>query len=232
MSGFGATNPWPRRFGGGTRAVESVHVAMLDALAPGWDVTPGSDVYAEAHAHAAAVSIIWACNERLRSQAIPMRMLEALPEWEGATGLRPGRDDSMIARRRKLAAKLRGIAGNTIADILAVCQAIFGSNFVDIHTATSSSTVVYWLGGPLAYAPDGTPLLSAPGPPGFEWCSNRLAIGVEVSQGSDSTATFGDKMSALSDALDALLPAPMTFQIGTGHGGFICDVGILDLTLL
>lgn len=237
MTTFGAYGGWPRTFGGAPSMVEAEHVAMLDALAPGWDVQPGTDVYDEAYAHAIALSIGWACNARLRNQALPLRMLEALGPWLTSTGLRVRSSDSMQARRRKLAAKMRGYAGNTLADIIDVSRAIFGANFVDVHTVAPSSEIVYWPGGAATYAADGTLVFAAPGPPGMEWSSNRVAIGVEVNMGTMSKDDYAERAAALHETLDELTPAWVTFDIGTSSGvsgskGFICGVGIVGQTLL
>lgn len=237
MTTFGGYGGFPRTFGGAPSMVEAEHLAMLDALAPGWDVQPGTDVYDEAYAHAIALSIGWACNARLRNQALPLRMLESLSPWETSTGLRVRSSDSMKTRRSKLAAKMRGYAGNTLADIIDVSKAIFGDAFADVHTVAPGDEIVYWPGGAASYAADGTPVFAAPGPPGREWSSNRTTIGIEVNAGSLSHDDYADREAALYATLDELTPAWMTFVIGTGNGpgealGFICDVGIVDQTLL
>lgn len=237
MTAFGGYGGWPRTFGGAPSALEAEHVAMLDALKPGWDVDPGTEVYDEAFAHAVAISVMWACNARMRNQAFPLRMLEALPMWETATGLRVRSSDSLAARRRKLAAKLRGYAGNTLADIIDVCRSVFGANFVDVHTVAPADEIVYWPGGAPSFAADGTPVFAAPGPPGYEWSSNRMTIGVELYAGSLTSDEYRNGVASLYETLDMLTPAWMTFVIGTGNGpgnplGFICDVGIVDQTLL
>jgi hypothetical protein len=216
---FGRYGAFPFRFGGGQSFHEIEHLAMLEALAPGYDIDEDQAVYAEVFAHARAVSMVWAINARVKNQALPLRMLENLTTWEEATGMRPGVHDLSVDRRRRVAAKLRGIAGNALADIVDTCTTIMGANFDTIVTVAAADVVVYGPGG-------------VPGPPGFEFSSNRTHIGVRVTQDGLSTAAFTAKVNDLIAALDAMLPVWMTFQVGVGSSGFICDVGICDLTFL
>ena len=114
MTQFGRS-PFPRRFGGGPNTLIIEHEAMLNALARGYDVSEDSPVYAEAYAHALAVTWIWRLNGRLRNQMVPLKMLETLTTWEGACKLRPAPTDTVQDRRRRVAAKFRGIIANAYA---------------------------------------------------------------------------------------------------------------------
>ena len=40
--GFGRTNPFPFTLGGGESTIDTIHEALLDAYAPGWDVSDGA----------------------------------------------------------------------------------------------------------------------------------------------------------------------------------------------
>jgi hypothetical protein len=221
--GFGR-NAFPLRFGGGDSIVEVEHLAMLDALAPGWDVSEDTEVYAEAYAHACAVSVIWAVNERLKNQAIPLRMLEALTTWEEATRSFPGAGDSANTRRRRVAAKLRGIAGNTLADITETCEAALGDNFVTIHTVDSADEIVFW---PNAPAISG--VTSAPGPPGYEWCTNRCRLWIELTSAGTSDGEFLTRQASAYNAVNAILPAWMNFVFFIDTGGFLVGVSKLGI---
>lgn len=228
MLGFGKYNPFPLTFGGGESTLEVEHLAMLDELAPGWDVSEGTAVWNEAYAHAGVLSLIWSCNERLKNQALPLRMLENLTVWEEATGLRPTLADLDGERRRRVAAKLRGLAGNRLADISDTCSAIFGDNFSQVTRVDPANGITYWPGGPALPSGQG---MSAPGPPGFEWSTNRVVLLVVVTTDGLSSALFQDKRSALYDALDTLIPAWMTITIGVGSS-FIVNVGIVGQTYI
>jgi hypothetical protein len=215
--GFGR-NAYPRRYGGGVSIVEVEHLAILDALAPGWDTSSDLEVYADAYSLAVAVSIIWAVNARLKNQALPMRMLENLTTWEEATRSFPGARDGDVTRRRRVAAKLRGFAGNAIGDISELCDTIMGANFIAIHTVDPADEVCFWPGGP--EIPDVT---SAPGPPGFEWSSNRLRLWIELSRDGISEGTYLTRSSDLYNALSAILPAWMAFTFFLDTSGFLVD---------
>lgn len=212
-------SPYPRRYGGGPNVLEIEHMAMLDALEPGWDVSDDTAVYAETYAHALAVTAIWRINGRLANMLIPLKMMESLPVWEQATGLRPKPSDSPQVRRRALAAKMRGFVGNTLRDIFDVCATAAGVNFLGL--SGDATPTVYWPG-------------LNPGPPGFEWSSTRASIGVQLSKDGLTDAAFGELFQSLHDNLDKLIPGWMTFQMGVGTAstGFIVDIGVVDLTII
>lgn len=200
---------------------------MLDDLAPGYDVSEGYEVYAETYAHAAAIASIWDVNERLANQLIPARMLENLTIWEGATGRVPAFTATDNERRSAVAAKMRGLSGNSLADIGDAAAAILGDNFVNILTTDEADAVTYWPGGPVR-----TSGMSAPGPPGFEWSTNRVTICIVVTKGGLSLREFTTKRDALRLVAEDMIPAWQDILIGIDEGGFICDVGTCDETLL
>lgn len=223
MPGFGRFGCWPFQFGGAIRPIEAEYNALREALAPnrqGYDVDDDlTDI--EVYAQASALAQIWAANRRSANQAIPARMLEELPREEEILGLRPAPTDTPLDRRASVAAKRRGLAGNTLADIEATCRAVLGANFEAVETVDADDQITYWPG-------------INPGPPGREWSSNRCAIGVRMNTVGITDDQRDTKIAALAEKLDAMLPAWMTFEIGTGDAedGFICDIGICDLTLL
>lgn len=211
-------NPFAMRFGGGRSVLQQEHEALLDALAPGWDASEDTANYAECYAYALALTMIWRVNGRLRNMLIPSRMLESLPVFEEATRLRPSATDTLQARRAALAAKFRGLAGNTLGDIYDVCAVNAGVNFVGIGLVDPPT--IYWPG-------------INPGPPGFEWTSNRARIGIKLSRDGMDDRDFSDLTERLGTQLRGLLPAWMDFVLGIDSpDGFICDVGIVDSTIV
>ena len=221
---FGAYGGFPFEFGGSDGVHEAEHMALLDELAPGWDVSEGTQVWNECYAHARAVTTIWYLSDRLKNEVLPLRMLSNLEEWEAATGLRVVDGDTDIARRQRLAAKLRGLAGNTISDIQGACTAVFGASFLGLINA--ADVIAYWPGGPEIAG-----VTCAPGPPGLEWSSNRVALAVQVTRDGLAAGVFEDKLAALAEVLDGMLPAWMTYQIGTGSE-FVTNVGIVGETFI
>src|SRR5262245_53234357 len=122
LLGFGRKNPFPFTFGGGESTIDVLHEALLDAYAPGWDVSDDTEKAAEAYMQALAVTFFWVANRRLAHQGQPLKMIEFLTTWEQATGLRPTAKDRPVDRRRRLAAKLRGLISNTLHDIEGACR--------------------------------------------------------------------------------------------------------------
>jgi len=212
-------NPFPRRFGGGANPIVIEHNAMLRALDKGFDVSENSAVYAEAYAHALALAWIWRLNGRLRNQLVPSKMLETLTTWEAACRLRPTPTDSVQDRRRRVAAKFRGIIANTVSDIYDVMAALLGSHFLGVLGPTVADEVTYWPG-------------VNPGPPGFEWTSNRALIAVRTQRLGLDDIAFDALLARAAEMLDAMIPAWMGYQIGTDEGGWVVEIGIVDVTLL
>jgi hypothetical protein len=220
MAGFGRPNPFPFRFGGGMRAHEVALAAMLDDMAPILDVSEDGAVFAETYAYARALLFIWAVNGRVRGGTLtPSRMLETLTTWEAAQKLRPSAHDTLTARRARVAARLRGIAGNAIADIEEAAREAAGLHFAALLTVPASMESVYWPG-------------VNPGPPGYEWASNRATVAVKLNRLTASDAAFAGVIDRVWEALRDLLPAWMTLVVGANDGGFICNVGIVGVTLL
>jgi hypothetical protein len=189
----------------------------------GFDVSDGTTRAAEAYAFGNAVAIIWACNERLRGNDVPQRMLETLPTYETILRTRPAPEDTDIARRAAVAAKLRGISGQwTAEDIEGVCRALLGSAYEGLRFVDPLKEFSYWPG-------------MNPGPPGFEWTSNRATIGIAVRQDSRSDAAWGRVLSQLRDLLNTL-PSWEVYEIGTDDDGFTVgdgpDAGIVGVTYL
>lgn len=218
MSAYGR-NHYPRRYGGGLRPHSVEHAALLDALTDAFDVSTDSDIYIETYAYAVAIAIIWSGNGRTGNQGIPARMFEALSTWEEACRLRPAPSDSIIQRRKRVAAKLRGLAGNDLTSLNDTCEAIAGQNFSRILSVPTASQINYWPG---VY----------PGPPGFEFSSNRLVICVELVRLGLSDSEYTSVQSRVEQTLNGMVPAYMTYVVGDYQGGFTCDVGVCGETLI
>lgn len=191
---------------------------MLDALSAGYNVDPDGNVYAETYAHAIAVAFIWALNGRLKNIYVPGKMLETLPVFEEAMRLRPGSRDALQVRRARVAAKFRGIIGNAITDLQGVCESVAGQNFVALVPVPTASEVAYWPG-------------VNPGPPGYEWSSNRACLCVQLQRLTLSDAEYTAMTLRLRRALADIQPVWMRIVIGEGTD-FVCSVGIVGETLI
>lgn len=216
---FGGYGGFPKTFDGKASDFEIEHAALLDALADGYDKSYGTANWAELYAMALGTSMAWAINRRLTNQAIPARMLESLPDWESICKLRPIPGDTLQDRRARVAAKLLGIVSNTLSGMYDACAAQLGAMFVELRTVATANEITYWPG-------------IYPGPPGYEWSSNRCVIAVVVQQGAEDDNAFRLAIERTYQMLDAMAAAWLTFQVGTGSGGFICGQGIVGLTLL
>lgn len=204
MSAVGFPLRFPLDLGGPEDLHEVEQQAILAELAPGLDVDSNEGLWCEAYADATALEFIWACNKRLAAQGDPEKMIDALPDWEGACGLRPTIKDTDIARRNRLSAWLRGLGGNAIKDIEAAARKLLGPSFVSLEVTPAALEVNYWPG-------------VNPGPPGREWSSNRARIAIVVRNPGLDDETFQNQLGAVSNLLLALLQASKTFAIDS-HG--------------
>lgn len=213
--------PFARPFGGGAPPwIEEVQ-ALLDAYAPGWSDDESTQNYAEVRALALLVAIVWAVDKRAEGIRIPSRMLETLPTWEQACGLRPGSSDTVQARRAAVAARLIGFAGNAYSQIYDICAQIAGPQFIGLATVSGGAAISY------------VPGLN-PGPPGFEWCSARARIAVQLSRTNLPDATWLDLVRRVRLELQILCPAWLTFVVGSLDGnyvGFIPSVSVVGCSL-
>lgn len=204
---------------GGPGDYETEVAALLDAYAPGWDSDDATQNAAEVEALAMGVAMIWALNRRREGILMPWRMLETLPTWEAACGLRPLPGTLPRARRAALAARFLGFAGNALSQIYDVCAAMAGAAFRGLASVDPTVATSY------------TPGLN-PGPAGAEWSSNRAHLAVELERGGTPDATFFDLVRRLRLELHGLCPAWMTFTIGTYEGGAVAGVAIAGITLI
>jgi len=205
---------------GGTRSdpARVEYGAMLDALQDAYDPAEGTYHEIETFAHARAAGMVWSAGKRLANQALPMKMLEMLPVMEEILHLTPAPGTTDIARRQAVAGKMRGLQGNALPDVEAVCAAVMGANYEEVLTVAPEDVVAYWPGG-------------IPGPPGFEWASNEATYGVRVNRNGLSDSEFLLKVGRLREQLKTLLPSWMTFTIGVGSS-FVVAQSIVGIDML
>jgi len=220
--GFGRYNSFPFRFGAGKTAKRAIHQALLDRYTPVFDTDdsklPAVEAYVEAH----IASQAWNAAERVGNQLQPTKMLENLPVWEEACGLRIGLDDTERERRADVAAKFRGFGSNAEPDIRDACEALLGRAFVECRYVAAAEEYAYMPG-------------YNPGPPGLEWASNRCKVFVHVQRTGETDDAWFRLMGKLARMLDALLPSWMDSDWfihdtdGTDDGFFL-DISRLDYT--
>lgn len=215
---MGLSFRFPLELGAGDDTHEQVHNAILAALEPAYDVSYGTALWSETYGDASIIEVMWACNRRVANQFWPSRMLENLTVWETATGLRPVLGTTDNERRAALSAKLRGLDGNTVGDISEIITTILGDNFEAIHAVDSTEEITYWPG-------------VNPGPPGFEWSTNKARLCVQYNEDGLAPSTLERKLETLVAQLNSVLPSWQTFCVGT-DSAFLVGVGLVGKTLL
>ncbi len=237
MVAYGRGAHYPRRYGGGKRESTVITAAITQEFSRyRLDTSDGSVKAAEAFAFGKAIDGVWAVNRRLAGAEIPSRMMETLTTWEEILRLRPVVSDSDTARRQAVAAKFRALTGHmTLGDIADICRAVMGASFVQVTKAAPSDYMTYMPGGggaAMAALPAADWGQFAPGAPGFENSTNRCMLAIVVEQGILDNETYAKLRASLSRLLHSSLPAYITFEIGEGAAGFICDVGVCDITFV
>lgn len=216
--GIGVYNPVPFQIGGGDSFLELEHQALLQALEPAFDPSEDTEHYWESYGEALASFMIWRINERLVSQGQPLTMIENLPVWEKSCALRPAPEDPDQDRRAALNGKLRGLSNNSLSDIEQSSKYILGNNFEALLVVDPVNWITYWPG-------------VNPGPPGFEWTSNRARVCIHMNNINLTHKQFLSLRASLVFQLEAMCPAWMSFVIGVGTA-FVCSIGIVGETLL
>jgi hypothetical protein len=209
--GFGRNNPFPLRLGSGISVVGTEHHALLQMWRKGYDIDDDHEHSAEAYAMASGLASAWACNRRLANQGNPNKMIEQLLEWEEICSLHPSESDSDNTRRRVTAAKLGGFRRNDYEAIADSAAKLLGDRYVAYHVVDPSEEITFWPG-------------MDPGPPGFEWTSNRAHIQIEVSRGTIDDTEFYRLMDKLDLHMQAIMPSWMTYHWHTGGDGFQVDI--------
>lgn len=216
---MGMSFQFPAPIGGDEDYHSIEHGALLSAMEPAFDTSSGTELWCETYGDATAIGIAWACGQRLANQAVPSRMLDALETQEECAGLRPTFDDHDIDRRNRLGAKLRSIAGNSLNDLEQACETALGLNFEEVRVVDHDDQITYWPG-------------INPGPPGLEWCSNRLRYGVVMNTDALSTNRARTaKLESVAVQMETSLPAWASYCVGVGSD-FIAGIGIVGETFL
>jgi hypothetical protein len=203
--------------GGGPDDLDVAQAALLEAMRD-YLVPNDAAQLALTNGEALAIAMTWAINRRRKGQLNPNAMIETLPAWEEACGLRPGPNDTDYDRRKALAAQFLGYIGNALTQLYALCQSIAGASFLGFYLPTSS-------------APTYTPGLM-PGPPGWESMSCRAMVAVRLAPVGATGASFLAMVQKLNRALGLACPAWMGWVVGIDQGHTICDVAIADAVLV
>jgi len=199
---------------------DDTQAAILEGLnaahGTAYDVSEGSNVYAENDAYADAIYGIWETNQRVANQFDPQRMTSMLPRWERIMRIVPPEGATMPERRREIARRwARNGRKTTDQDLFDEIYELVGDVLVAIEYDTVATATTFW--------PSGTPNVYAP------WYSTISIAKVHV----EPTAgmTYDEFCRAVGNAivvLDARLPAWATWMtwandFTTGLPEFILD---------
>ena len=221
MAGFGCYNPYPRKFGGGKRAIQVVHEGLLEASdRAGLDVSEGSVEWCESLGQAAVIANGHAAAERAHYHIIPRKMTESLPVWEQALGITPAIGTTSYDRRMAVDARFRALTSNAEPDIRDVCANVTGRAFVGVSYVPLAQELRYWPG-------------IKPGPPGLDWVSTQCMVFVTLTNQTVTDAEYLRIESTLYELLDNFLPAWMAFSIDRvdtveNESGFFLDFSPMD----
>ncbi len=213
----GGLTPCALRMGGGTPPLKRIIESLASQLGTAYDAddTDGI-VYLELLAEARCIQAVWSQNQRMANQWQGPKMTDFLARWERIYRLPVFPSDTLPMRRARVAAAQ---ARNGRADapaIVALCQTLLNDAFVSIVN-TPSSTAVVW-------TPTGWPMGSHGSP---NWYSSVAHVAIETVQPASMTdSEYYDRKGAVVAALDAILPAWVTFSVfrdGVDGIGFFLD---------
>jgi uncharacterized protein YmfQ (DUF2313 family) len=159
--GFGAYHPYPRRFGGGTPTLKTVHRSLNQQRGSALDAgNAATTVWLEGLALARAIVFDgWHTNQRLAHQWDPRRVTDMLSRWESALKLRPLPGATPLQRRTALLQRFERFAGiANHAKLLKNLSEALGEFFGAVEYISIANAVIHV---PDATYPWGTPALGA-----------------------------------------------------------------------
>ena len=218
--GFGRSNSFPIRLGGGESTSEALFAGLLAEYAKGFSTEEFTENWCETYGEAVALSIIYATNGRVSRQMIPGEMQENLPVWEDILQIPKVDGASLVRRRAAVASKMRTMVKNALTDLAAAATGAMGANFTELRT-TPDDDVWFYMPG------------VNPGPEGMPFASNRAIVTFVVNKNNLNDFAFNQKVETLASALRGIAPGWQWFTIGIDSGsGFVPLAGVVDLTLL
>ena len=213
---------FPLKRGRRRKRYYELKAALLDdAKRDGFGVDVDDDAEIEASAFARLLAIIWSINRRVANQNFPRRMIEGLLTWETAMQLRPTPAQGENERRRAVAARMRGYTNNNLTTDMAPAVAeLTGTSYVTERTLAEADTTTYW------------PMVN-PGPPGFEFASNRCHYAFELTTAGSGRTAFLDRRDRAAALIDEMRADYNTFEVGTDPDtGFTVGKSLVGQSLL
>lgn len=218
-----AIGQFPCNLGAADDTLEQIRLALSEELRSwGLNVNDGESAEIELTSDAMVLAFMWAVNERIGNQALPLRMIDHLPVWETIMQLRPVKGQGDNARRAAVAARMRGFGGNAFStDMTQAAATEAGGAWVESRKNAEADTTSYWPG-------------INPGPPGFEYASNRAHVAFVLNSAGIELGQFIDLRDRVAILVDQMRPDWLTFEVGTNDtgDGFKLGVSIVGQDLL
>jgi hypothetical protein len=137
---FSAFTPYGAlTFSGEPSVVERIYRSMVAEVGPNYARGGLHDARLYARARMLARALLSA--ERAGNQLDPDKVTDLLPELEKDYGIRPGTLATILERRAELKARMLLPAGVNEANLVAVLQALLGSNFVRIYIPSTTEAI-------------------------------------------------------------------------------------------
>lgn len=236
--GYGGYHPYPRRFGGGKPALQTIHESLNAQRGTAYDaMNPATTVWLINHAIARALTFDgWGTNQRLANQWDPDRMTDMLPRWEQIMRIPvpTGATDSERRAQVKLRWSRFGQSARHARLQTELANAL-GPAFVAVEYISPANASIHV---PDASYPWGTVADGAP------WSSTVARILVRLTKPSGwSEGDFFAAAAKVGAVLDPVLPsgatydwyrapatgAPIVVGGGPSAAGFYLDEPNLDL---
>lgn len=223
MGTFGWKSPFPLRFGGnGHSSVEDAFVAIRANVGDALSDEEGTATVAEDQAAARILGHADRAVDRYAAQGDPARLTQLLERWEAILAITPSVRDSLAARRRAVASRIKSNYSGTAIDLSRLAAEAFSPWTINLLSNDPDTAQTYWPGGTTSST--------------FPWYSTVCLVCVEYKRPAyASDADAEARRSACMTALEEHVPAWCAITIGeTPYGGtlgFYLDKANLNLSV-
>lgn len=215
----GGLSPSPERGGGGVPRLKRIVDSLVALRGTAYDAsTSSSTIYQENLAIARCINAAAEAPQRLANQWDPTRMTDFLPRWEKMLNLSVSPTDTLVARRARVAGVFAQWGQSGLRSrVIDTMTGLLGVNFVALEYASPGDVTAWWPGGSTLF-PAGTDGVQLAAP---AWYSTYAHLRIQVTRLANQTeAQFQSIASSINPALDAILPAWVTWDWYTKPNGF------------
>lgn len=180
---------------------------IQNRLADGFDPSDTSLASGYAYAEGSVLGIAWSLVRRVSKQFQARSTIDWLADFEKILGLRPTSRLSTPRRRKIIASRLKGLDATNLSKIQEMSEEVLGNHLISLQITAPGDTIRYW-------PPN-------PGPPGYEWMSNRLVVYAKVQKIGSSEDEFATLIRQWEENMHRIMPVYCDFDWHTGDNFYL-----------